>query len=200
MDKKLIQAIENELHKKLNSERLNHTHGVAKAATLLAERYGENPHDAKIAALLHDYAKDFTKTELLEYIRKHKLKVDKLCLMVHELLHGVVAASIAQRKFQIQNIDILNAISNHTTGRRGMSKLEKIIYLADFIEEGRIYPGVEGLREAATKSLDKAVYQALNNTIIFVVNTGKFLHPNTLYARNELLLGMDMQKTSGQSL
>lgn len=187
MECELIKKIVCELKKKTTPKRYNHTIGVVDAAVYLAQKYGESTYDAKIAALLHDFAKDFTREQLMDYIRKNDLKVDEIMLRTHELLHGKVASHIAENDFGIKNKNILNAIENHTTGRKNMSKLEKIIYLADFIELGRNYPGVDTLRQIAEEDLDKAILKAFNNTIVYVISLDELLHPNTLYARNEIL-------------
>ncbi|AKL95112.1 metal dependent phosphohydrolase [Clostridium aceticum] len=187
MSHQLISTIKRALKDTINPKRYVHTMGVVKASINLAKQYGEDPLCATIAALLHDYAKDYTRDELLHYIEEHHLTMDPIMFEAHELLHGKVAASIAKNKFDIEDKDILKAIENHTTGGENMSKLEKIIYLADFIEEGRNYPGVDQLRKIAEEDLDKAVLQALNNTIVYVLSIEKLLHPNTLFARNEML-------------
>lgn len=188
MTKQLILIIEEKLKGIINPKRYRHTLGVVKASMYLAEKYDEDILFAQIAALLHDYAKDFTQQQLNHYIQQHDIAIDHIMLKTPELLHGKVAASIAKIEFNIENQDILNAIEYHTTGREGMSKLEKIIYLADFIEENRAYPGVEELRQMADQDLDSAVLKALENTIRYVLSIEKLLHPNTLLARNEILL------------
>lgn len=165
--------------------------GVADAAVYLAKKYDADEEAAYIAALLHDYVKDFSKEQTKAYMSQNNLVIDEIMSNVHQLLHGRIAAHIAKEQFNISNKDILNAIEYHTTGRKKMSKLEKIIYLADFIEPGRNYAGVEELRIAAEQDLDKAVLLALNNTIKYVISMGKLLHTNTIEARNTLLLEGD---------
>ncbi len=187
MNRQLITEIEKSIKEVMQLKRYTHTLGVVDAAIYLANKYGADPEEARIAALLHDYAKDYTEEELKAYVLQHQLEVDKVLLEAYQLLHGKVAASIAEIKFSIKNRDILNAIENHTTGRENMSMLEKIIYLADFIELGRSYPGVDELRLRAEESLDKAVLMAFNNTIKYVLDIEKLLHPNTILARNEIL-------------
>ncbi|SDK57464.1 bis(5'-nucleosyl)-tetraphosphatase (symmetrical) YqeK [Natronincola ferrireducens] len=188
MDNNIITKIKDSLQNTINPKRYLHTMGVVDASIILAQKYDGDIFHATVAALLHDYAKDFSRQQLMDYINTHNLSVDPIMLEAYQLLHGKVAASIAEKKFHIDNIDILNAIKHHTTGRKNMSKLEKIIYLADFIEKGRNYPGVEELRKIAEEDLDKAVLRALNNTIVYVLSIEKLLHPNTLHARNEMLL------------
>ena len=131
--------------------------------------------------------KGFSKNRLRN-INQNDLIIDEIMSSAYELLHGKIAAHIAKKKFNVNNEDILNAIEYHTTGRKGMSKLEKIIYLADFIESGRNYAGVEELRTVAEQNLNKAVLLALDNTIKYVVSTRKLLHINTVEARNIILL------------
>lgn len=188
MKTNIIEEIHYNLKKNVTDNRYRHTLGVADAAVYLAKKYGENEDDAYLAALLHDYAKYFTREEIYEYIRQHKLEIDEIMANVYQLLHGKVAAHIARDQYGIKNQNILNAIEYHTTGRKKMSKLEKIIYLADFIELGRDYTGVEELRIVAEQDLNRAVLLALNNTIIYVISIEKILHTNTIEARNSLLL------------
>ncbi len=187
MNRQLIEAIESRLREVINPKRYRHTMGVVDAAVYLANKYGGNAADAHLAALLHDFAKDFSEAQLKAYVDKNQLEVDEILMEAHELLHGKVGAHIAKKEFHIENEAILKAIENHTTGSTNMSTLEKIIYLADFIEVGRDYPGVDDLRQLAEESLDKAVLKAFNNTIVYVISIEKPLHPNTIYARNEIL-------------
>ncbi len=91
-----------------------------------------------------------------------------------------------KRDFDIEDDDIINAVSYHTTGRAGMSLLEEIIYLADAIEPNRAYPGVEKLRETAQTDLDKACLLSLSNTIDFVRSSGKYLDEETILAKEYL--------------
>ncbi|SCY84234.1 bis(5'-nucleosyl)-tetraphosphatase (symmetrical) YqeK [Alkaliphilus peptidifermentans] len=191
MDTYLLNNIKENLKEVISNKRYIHTMGVVDAAVYLAEKYGENCHKAAIAAVLHDYAKDFSEKALKEYIKENQIKVDDILTKAYQLLHGKVAASIAEKDYNISDKDILNAIENHTTGRKNMSKLEKIIYLSDFIEVGRSYPAVDELRLIAEEDLDKAVLKALDNTIVYVLSINKLLHPNTIEARNEILMNIE---------
>lgn len=184
----LIERIHSELKQNMSSRRYRHTMGVVDAAVYLAKKYSVDIQAAYIAALLHDYAKDFSEKQTQTYINRNDLIIDETMSNVYQLLHGKVAAHIAREQFNIKDRDILNAIEYHTTGRKKMSKLEKIIYLADFIEPGRNYAGVEELRIVAKQDLDKAVLLALDNTIKYVISMGELLHTNTVEARNTLLL------------
>lgn len=187
MNNSKIDELHHKLKNNVSLKRYTHTIGVIDAAVYLAQKYGENEEAAYIAALLHDYAKDFSKEQLQEYTRQNKLEVDEIMSSAYQLLHGKVAAHIAENELDITNEDILNAIEYHTTGRKEMSKLEKIIYLADFIELGRCYEGVDELRLIAEENLDDAVLQALDNTINYVISMKNLLHTNTIEARNFLI-------------
>ncbi|QUH26758.1 bis(5'-nucleosyl)-tetraphosphatase (symmetrical) YqeK [Serpentinicella alkaliphila] len=188
MSEQLIKQIKMDLENVVSTKRYIHTMGVVESSKELAIRYDEDVEKATIAALMHDYAKDFKKERLMEFINQANIELDEVFIKAKELLHGKVAALIAKRKYNIEDEDILNAIEFHTTGRENMSKLEKIIYLADFIEPGRDYKVVEGLRVLAKEDLDRAVLKTLDNTIKYVIDIEKPLHPNTFFARNELLV------------
>lgn len=182
-----IERIKERLKERQPQERYQHTLGVVKSACNLAKHYGISEEKAHIAALLHDYAKDFTEQELKDYIITHNLEVDQSLLETYQLLHGIVGAHMAKQEFQIEDEEVLQAIRYHTTGRVQMMPLEKIIYLSDFIEENRDYPGVNTLRELAYKDLDCGLLQGFNNTIQFLLKTDKVLHCNTVEARNQIL-------------
>jgi predicted HD superfamily hydrolase involved in NAD metabolism len=188
IDQPLLEQIEASLIKQIKKSRYRHTQGVLTAALNLAVRYGADQQKTAAAALFHDYAKDFSRDKLFQLVLHYQLEVDPIMSQAYQILHGKVAAAIACHEFGINDPEILQAIENHTTGRKNMGMIEKIIYLADFIEPGRNYPGVDQLRELAEEDLDRAVFKALNNTMIYVLRTGKLLHPNTLEARNQMLL------------
>ncbi|RQD70612.1 MAG: HD domain-containing protein [Tindallia sp. MSAO_Bac2] len=186
--KTLIDQIRQEVKNKTTQKRYQHIEGVVQSAIWLAERYGADVNSAEIAALLHDYAKNNSREYLMEYIEKHNLELDPILQHAHQLVHGKAAAKMAEEEFGVVDTDILRAIESHTTGRPGMSKLEQIIYLADFIEPGRDYAAVSNLRKLAEENLEKAVFTALNNTMIYVLRTKKLLHPSTLECRNQMLM------------
>ncbi|MEN1762050.1 bis(5'-nucleosyl)-tetraphosphatase (symmetrical) YqeK [Anoxynatronum sibiricum] len=191
-----LKHIEQVLAKRMKTGRFQHTLGVRNAALRMADQFGADREKAAMAALFHDYAKGFNKEELLQTVRLYHLQPDSLMVQAHQLLHGSVAAAIALNEFGIDDDEVLKAIEYHTTGRKHMGTIEKIIYLADFIEEGRDYSGVAFLRELAYRELDLAVYQALTNTMIYVLETGKLLHPNTVEARNHMLNELGERKVN----
>lgn len=176
------------LSKMVTKKRLIHSLGVVESAKKLSKIYGEDINKAEIAALLHDCAKCLSKEEVLHYVEIYGILLDEVEKEEFELAHGAVGACLAQNIFNIKDEDILSAIMYHTTGKVNMSKLDKIIYLADFIEPNRNYQGVTELRNTAyTDDLDKALLMSFDNTIKYVISINKLLHPRTVEARNFLL-------------
>lgn len=168
----------------LKEKRIKHVKSVVSEAIKLAIHYDENPEKAEIAALFHDMFRSKSVSVLNMYV-KH-LGLPENIMENPNLSHGKIAAEIMHRDYGIDDMDIINAVSFHTTGRAGMSKLEKIIFIADAIEEGRNYPGVEEMRLLAYKDLDRACISSLENTVNYVLTKGEFLHPDTLSALNYL--------------
>ena len=174
------QYIENNFSEK----RKVHTEGVRVTAIKLAEKYGADPQKAEIAALFHDMYRGVAQNTLNYYV-KH-LGLDSKYVDNANLAHGKIAAIIMERDFDVKDPDIINAVSFHTTGRAGMSILEKVVYLADAIEPNRVYPGVDELRREADEDLDKACLLSLKNTADFVRSAGKYLDEDTLHAKDYL--------------
>ncbi|MBS4199741.1 bis(5'-nucleosyl)-tetraphosphatase (symmetrical) YqeK [Bacillus sp. FJAT-49732] len=176
--------------KKIKGPRFQHTLGVVDTAIKLAEKYGANREQAEIAAIFHDYAKLLPISEL-KNILKEGQEDDSLLLYHPELWHGPAAAYILKKEFSIEDEEILNSIRFHTTGRSNMSLLEKVIYLADYIEPGRSFPGVNETRELAEKDLDQAVFKAISNTISFLVEKKAAIYPDTFEAYNSFVFNTD---------
>ena len=179
---KIIEYID----KNFSEKRRVHTYGVRDTAIKLAEKYGCDKEKAEIAALLHDMYRGVA-VSVLNYHVKH-LGLDKRYIDNPNLSHGKIAAEMIKKDFNIDDEDIINAVSFHTTGRSHMSLLEKIIYIADLIEEGRKFPVVDTLRELAYGGkLDEALLTSFNNTLMFVINKKEEIHPRTVMARNYLI-------------
>lgn|SRR5699024_6919643 len=184
------ETIQDKIKEELSPHRYQHTLGVVRAALHLSRRYGVDPEKAKIAALTHDCAKMKEGEELLKLVEENNIEVDEVAKIQPSLLHGLVGSFISKKDFGIEDRDILNAIRFHTIGRSNMNTLEKIIYLADYIEDGRNFPGVEELRKWGKKDLDYALLLAFNNSIQYIIKKGKMIHPNTIQARNDILQGL----------
>lgn len=181
------RKLEKIMEKRLKKSRFVHTQGVVATAVKLAKIHGTDEKSAALAALLHDYGKHLKRDELLRYAKEFGISLNEVTKNSVSLLHGEVGAELVCKELDICDEDILNAIRYHTYGRVGMSQLEKIIYIADAIEPGRDYPGVETLRKLAQKDLDGALKKSISDSIQFVVKKGHALHYNTIELWNELI-------------
>lgn len=169
----------------LPERRYIHTLGVTDTAVMLAKQYGADEQKAELAGIFHDYAKYRPKEEMVSIIRSEKMPQD-LLLFDSELWHAPVGAYLIKKEVGIADEEILDAIRYHTTGRPGMTTLEKVVFLADYIEPNRSFPGVEEVREAAKNSLDKAIVLALQNTIRFLLSKNQLIYPQTVETYNDL--------------
>lgn len=176
----------------LTDKRYQHTIGVMETAVQLAEKYGVDRKKAELAAIFHDYAKFRPKEEMEKIIVKEGMP--KQLLEFHsELWHAPVGAYLVRIEAGIHDEDILQAIRFHTTGNKNMNMLDKIVFLADYIEPGRKFPGVEDVRKVALENLNEAVIMALRNTIKFLLDKKQLIYPDTLETYNALI---SYQKTS----
>ncbi len=161
--------------------------GLANTAAKLAGMFNGNIAQAYLAGLLHDYAREVPNSELLELAVEHNLVQDSVELLQPNLLHGAVGAWMLQEQGIVEDEAVLNAIRWHTTGHPDMDQLARIIYIADYIEPERKFPGVEALRTIAHRDLDLGVLAGLDHTISFLIQKNGFLHPLSVAARNRLL-------------
>nr|WP_320025892.1 bis(5'-nucleosyl)-tetraphosphatase (symmetrical) YqeK [uncultured Acetobacterium sp.] len=180
--------IEADLKKILTTKRFNHTMNVVEAADKLARTFGCEPDQARLAALLHDCAKNLSDEQQLDFAQKYQIKIDRVCQNDPQLLHGPVGAVLAGERYGVEDAAIQSAVCYHTTGCEKMSKLDQIIYLADYIEKGRSFPGVDRIRQMAETNLDEATIMALTNSICHVAQTGALIHKRTIDARNDLII------------
>ncbi|MFB5662133.1 bis(5'-nucleosyl)-tetraphosphatase (symmetrical) YqeK [Alteribacillus sp. HJP-4] len=173
--------------KQLTEHRYIHTLGVTDTAIELAERAAVDPSKAEMAAIFHDYAKFRPKDEMIKII--HSQKWDPAFIDYgEELLHAPAGAYLVKKEAGINDEEILSAIYWHTTGKAEMTSLEKIIFLADYIEPNRRFPGVDDVRKEALESIDKAIISALRNTVIFLMKKNQPIFPETLNAYNDLVI------------
>ncbi|MBN8191036.1 bis(5'-nucleosyl)-tetraphosphatase (symmetrical) YqeK [Bacillus sp. NTK074B] len=171
----------------LTEHRYIHTCGVMETSIELAQRYGADEKKAETAAIFHDYAKFRDKEEMKAIIEEENLS-GELLLYNSELWHAPVGALLVEREVGIEDLEILDAIRFHTSGKEGMTILDKVIYLADYIEPNRGFPGVEEVRELAKESLDAAIIKALQNTMTFLMKKNQAIYPDTFRFYNELTL------------
>ena len=164
-----LSKIRKAMEKAQDSKRYEHTLGVAYTAAALAMHYGTDINNTLIAGFLHDCAKQMSDDKKLHFCEKHNISVTDAELKNPSLLHAKVGSFIAMETYKVDDVDIINAILNHTTGRPEMSDLEKIIFIADYIEPGRKQaPNLEEVRKMAFVNLDKTMLMILGDTLEYL--------------------------------
>lgn len=175
-----IGKIRKAMEKTLDAKRYEHTLGVAYTASCLAMCHDENIKNAELAGLLHDCAKCLDNTKKLKICQKHNIHINEIESKNPFLLHAKVGSFLAMSQYGVRDKDIINAILNHTTGRPGMTKLEKIIYIADYIEPNRKQaPNLAEIRKLAFLDLDKALLKVLADTLMYLQTIKHDIDPMT---------------------
>ena len=169
----------------LKHKRIPHVLGAEQEAIRLAERYGADVEKARVAALLHDCTKKLLMDDQKALCAHYDIQLDEMESWALKLLHSKTGAAIARDVFGVDD-EIYSAIFYHTTGRPHMTLLEKVIYLADYIEPSRDFPGVEELRKACYEDLDQGLLMGLEMTVEEMTAMGNPVHPATLEARDAL--------------
>ncbi|WP_245630164.1 bis(5'-nucleosyl)-tetraphosphatase (symmetrical) YqeK [Alicyclobacillus acidiphilus] len=178
-------ALVRELKRTLSVQRFQHVEGVVASAEQLAQKYGVSVRKARTAAWLHDLAREWPREQLLSTVRTFPLPDG--FEDVPALLHGPIAAHIGKTQFGILEEDILDAVRYHTTGRPNMTPLDLVLFVADAIEPGRTYGGVEEIREASQRSLEEAARISIDGTLRFMLDAKRPIVRLTVEARNSLL-------------
>ena len=169
----------------LKHKRIPHVLGTEQEAIRLAERYGADVEKARRAALLHDCTKKLDMEEQLALCRRYGIQLDELEQKALKLLHSKTGAAIARDVVGADD-EIYSAIWYHTTGHANMTKLEKIIYRADYIEPSRDFPGVDKVRKVCYEDLDRGLLMGLEMTIEEMTSMGNPVHHATIEARDAL--------------
>ena len=173
MTNERIIELQKKMQKKQSSTRYLHTLGVQYTSVCLAMLYGCPTEKAELAGLLHDCAKHLSGEKLLCKATEFGVEISGIEANQPYLLHGKIGSIYAQAKYGIDDPDILNAIQNHTTGRPDMTLLEKIVFVADYIEPSRKKaPNLEILRKEAFTDLDSAVLHILSQTLAYLKTSG----------------------------
>ncbi len=180
------ETIKNDIKQLLSEERYEHSIRTSIKAVELAKRWNENEKIAEITALAHDMAKEMTKEQYIEYAKKHEINLSKEDILIGVNLHGIIAAKMCKEKYVFSE-EMCSAIKYHTTGRVNMTLLDKIIYVADKIEDGREYEGIEELRKLAFIDLDEVILQIINYNIQKSIKQEKYIHSLSVMARNEIM-------------
>ncbi len=174
------------LKETLPPDLFSHSAGVARTARALAGGTGCDPNQAELAGWLHDCARHLPPNDLLALARTHNIEVDKFSHRHPVLLHAPVGAALAKH-LGVTNKDILAAIRHHTLGAPQMPLTARVIYLADKIEPGRDYQGVENIRLAAEKNFHAGLLAAAAQTITYTVSRKQAIHPMTVAFWNWLV-------------
>jgi predicted HD superfamily hydrolase involved in NAD metabolism len=176
----LLEGTESFARSRLSKERYEHTLRVADTAEELAQIHSLDADRARLAALLHDAAREMGPEEFLNLADNWHLQVGDPERQSPKLLHGPVAAELAKRELGIDDEEILEAVRAHTTGKPGIGPLALVLYVADKIEPARDYPSVGRLRTLATKDLRRATEESLQRAIAHNEQRGKATHPASL--------------------
>lgn len=175
-----VRTIRREMEKIQDARRFEHTLGVEFTSAALAMRYGAPVRSAQMAGLLHDCAKCLTDQERVALCRENDIPMSKLEKENPFLLHAKVGAYLAEEKYGVQDPDILNAIRSHTTGRPNMSLLEKIVFIADYMEPGRKHaPNLEEIRRLAFEDIDRTLLKILGDTLEYLEDGDRDTDPVT---------------------
>lgn len=180
-----VSEIENIVKERLSEKRARHTFNCANSARELATRFGASGKDAYIAGLLHDITKEESVENQLKLCKKRGIILDSLLLSMPQLIHAVTGATVAREEFRASE-EICRAILYHTTGNRDMSILDKCLWLADLIEPGRAFPGVDEIRKKAETDLNGACLMGIRRTLSYLNEGEKQVHPAMLEAKDEL--------------
>lgn len=179
----ISQKLRKQLEKELKPDRFDHTLGVAYTAASMAFVYGADVEKALIAGYLHDCAKSMSHEEQVRICEKNNIELTEVERKNHSLLHAKVGMYLARTKYDVYDTDILNAIRWHTTGREDMSLLEKIIYIADFIEPNRkMLENMAEIRKEAFTDIDRCLAHILHDSVVYLRTIGKELDEATMVA------------------
>lgn len=172
----------------LSPARQAHVRGVVREVAQLCRRYGEDPVRGETAAWAHDAMREWPSQRTLRMAQELGIVIDEVEAKLPVLLHGPVMAAWMRVHWKVDDEGLLRAVAYHTTGRPEMGRLEQILYLADLIEPGREFPGVETLREVAHEDLDRACLLASESTLRYLLDRGELIHPRAIEMRNDLLI------------
>lgn len=176
------------LKNRLTPKRYNHSLCVADEAVRLAEKYGGDVEKAYLAGLLHDITKNATPQEHLHIFEEFGIMLNSVEKNAEKLWHAISGAAFIEHKLNICDSEIITAVRFHTTARKGMTLLEKLLYLADFTSADRDYDDVDIMRQKVDISIQSALEYALSYTINDLVSQNKPLHIDTVEAYNEITL------------
>ncbi len=178
------------LRERLSAKAAAHCRRVAETAVSLAAQFDVDVATARLAGLLHDWDREQTPEQLLSAAEDAGISVSTADTTVPYLLHARTGAAALRTAFPGVSDEVITAVARHTVGSSDMSDLDKVVYVADMIEPGRAYPGVESLRElVATATLAELFAASYQRSILHLINSRKRIHPDTVAVWNELVAG-----------
>lgn len=176
----MLEELREKVRKKMGEKRYIHTLGVEEKAAELAKKYMVDEEKCRIAAILHDVAKEMPIDKMRDICQKNfSDELSKEDMEINEILHGFTGCIIARDEFGITDEDILNGIKYHTVGKRGLSLLGRIIYIADGIEKNRNYPAVDEIRKEVEKDLNRGIILEIDKKIEYLMRRKGKIHRNT---------------------
>lgn len=176
-----LRLLSGQLSEELDKKRYAHTLGVAYTAVSLAMAHGTDMYNAYLAGLLHDNAKCISSEKKRKLCKKYDIVLNEAEDKNPDLLHAKLGAIRAREKYHVEDRAVLEAIKYHTTGKPAMTELEKIIYIADYIEPNRkMLPGLPEIRATAFRDLNRAMVLILKNTLAYLREKEVFIDPMTL--------------------
>ena len=179
------------LTEKLDDYRIYHSECVSECAAVLAEKYGADPEKARLAGLMHDVMKNADTNEHFEYIEKSGEKLTAVDYSNPKVWHQISGAAFLKESGIISDAEILGAVRLHTTGKAGMTLLEKIVYVADFISADRDYPDVGVVRRLADESLESAILYTSRYTVNKLASKNLPIHPATVECYNDMIINSE---------
>jgi predicted HD superfamily hydrolase involved in NAD metabolism len=182
-----ILMIKEYLKNSLSERRYVHSLNTADTAEMLAKLYDVDSHKAYLAGLIHDCTRELDLEAQQAMLKALGINIDDITYNTKELLHSHTADYIMKNQFKIIDEEITSAVRCHTTGKENMTALEKIVFLSDVVEPSRSFPGIDYIRQLSKVKLDKAVLEALDSSIRFLLGKRSLIHPDTLKARNYIL-------------
>lgn len=183
-----IAEIKKLIKKRLSDKRYEHSLCVADEAVKLAKKYGADKEKAEIAGLLHDIMKEAESKEQLKAIQKADIILNNVEEKSKKLWHQIAGMAYCKTELLVEDEDILNAIRYHTSARKDMSLLEKVIFIADFTSKDRDYDGVGKMRKLSENSLEEAMVFGLAFTLEELAKDNKLIINDSIDAYNMALL------------
>ena len=179
-----MKSYQKKIKHEMDDGSYQHTLGVMYTCAALAMRYEYDIQKAQLAGLLHDCAKCIPNGKKLKLCEKHNIQITEVERRNPFLLHAKLGAFLVMHEYGVNDKEIVSAILNHTTGKPNMSLLDKIIYVADYIEPGRVFPGVKEARELALIDLDEAVAFETKHTLAHLIEQEQQIYPKTIETYN----------------